>query len=322
MHPVNEGLEEMSKEWNGNQRTSGGDEGLTMQVTQSNKTRFGSKSGAAICLPGLILLVVILLTPAISLRADVAIGVFPIRSEHEVQAGQTKTDGITVDNDSTENIHMRVTVADWYLTRDGSPTFVKKGKSPEFSMSDWIVVNPSEFVIPPHGHQIIRYTFTVPKDTPAGGYHTAIMIESVPNIAPGQEVHAAYLNARVGAIIYDRVGKTVPQGTITAQSIVIDEKNSGQVGVQITLKNSGNSHFRFKGESKILDKQGKVIETLPISDSVVLPQSERDVFVPVKGILPTDGFTIVSSLDIGLKELLEAETRVEPNSPSPSESKR
>ncbi|MFI5175248.1 MAG: hypothetical protein ACHQKY_10350 [Terriglobia bacterium] len=293
-----------------------------MPGTETKKIGIERYTQSAVRLLGVLLVAAVIFGSMTSLRADVAIGVFPIRSEHEVQPGQTKTDGITVDNDSAENIHMRVTVADWYLTRDGSPTFVKKGKSPEFSMSDWIVVNPAEFDVAPHGHQIIRYTFTVPKETLTGGYHTAIMIESVPNITPGQDAHAAYLNARVGAIIYDRVGKTTPQGTITAQQVVIDEKNTGQVGVRITLKNSGPSHFRFKGESKILDKQGKVIETLPINDSVVLPQSERDVFVPVKGILPTDGFTIVSSLDIGLKELLEAETRVEPNPSSQPEVKK
>lgn len=312
----------MNKEIKGIQGSSSRDKEGKMQGRETKKSRGGRQGASVAGLSGLLLVAAMIFGSGITLRADVAIGVFPIRAEHEVQAGQTKTDGITVDNDSAENIHMRVTVADWYLTRDGNPTFVKKGKSPEFSMSEWIVVNPAEFVVPPHGHQIIRYTFTVPKDTPDGGYHTAIMIESVPNIAPGQDAHAAYLNARVGAIIYDRVGKTTPQGTITAQQVVIDQKDTGQVGVQITLKNSGSSHFRFKGESKIIDKQGKVIETLPINDSVVLPQSERDVFVPVKGILPTDGFTIVSSLDIGLKELLEAETRVEPNPSSQPEVKK
>ena len=293
-----------------------------MQVTGTKKSQVKRPGRPASNYWRMMLVAALIFGSGITLRADVAIGVFPIRAEHEVQAGQTKTDGITVDNDSAENVHLRVTVADWYMTRDGSPVFVKKGKSPEFSMSEWIVVNPAEFDLAPHGHQIIRYTFTVPKDTPTGGYHTAVMIESVPNIAPGQDAHAAYLNARIGAIIYNRVGKVTPQGTITAQQVVIDHKNTGQVGVQITLKNSGSSHFRFKGDSKIIDKQGKVIETLPINDSVVLPQSERDIFVPVKGILPTDGFTIVSSLDIGIKELLEAETRVEPNPSSQSEVKK
>ncbi|HEX9136407.1 MAG TPA: hypothetical protein VF905_05630 [Nitrospirota bacterium] len=293
-----------------------------MQVTGTKKSQGKRPGRPAANYWRMMLVAALIFGSEITLRADVAIGVFPIRAEHEVQAGQTKTDGITVDNDSAENVHLRVTVADWHMTRDGSPVFVKKGKSPEFSMSEWIVVNPAEFDLAPHGHQIIRYTFTVPKDTATGGYHTAVMIESVPNIAPGQDAHAAYLNARIGAIIYNRVGKVSPQGTITAQQVVIDQKNTGQLGVQITLKNSGSAHFRFKGESKIIDRQGKLIETLPINDSVVLPQSERDIFVPVKGILPTDGFTIVSSLDIGMKELLEAETRVEPNPSSQSEVKK
>lgn len=247
------------------------------------------------------------------LRAGVALGVSPIRVEHEVPAGQMKTDAITVENESKEAVHMRVTVADWYMTRDGSPVFVKRGKAPEFSMSDWMDVNPAEFDLPAHGRQIIRYTFAVPTNARPGGYRTAVLIESVPNIAPGQKAHVAFLNARIGAIIYNRVGQSMPQAAVTTQQLVLDPKNSTQMDVQISMKNTGSTFFRFKGSCKIIDRQGRVLQSLPILDSVILPQSERDILIPLKGEVPVDAFTIVSSLDIGLKELLEVETRIEPS---------
>jgi P pilus assembly chaperone PapD len=262
-----------------------------------------------------VLAVVALLTVIASpMFGDISLGVFPIRTEHEVPAGQTKTAGITVENTTEESVNLRVTVADWYLTRDGMPMFVKRGKSPAFSMSDWMVVNPSEFVLPPHGKQVIRYTFSVPADAAPGGYRTAVLIENVPIIAPGEQVRITYLNARIAAIIYNRVGQTAPQASITDQRVILDPKESGRVGVQISLKNSGVAHFRYKGETKIIDHQGKVVETLAILDSVILPQAERDIFVPMKSVLPSDGFSIVSTLDIGLKELLAAETQVDPPS--------
>ncbi|MDD5543223.1 MAG: hypothetical protein PHX83_08615 [Acidobacteriia bacterium] len=247
-----------------------------------------------------------------AIRADVSLGAFPIRSEHQVAAGQTKTDGITVENESAEPVHMRVTVADWYLTPGGDPMFVKRGRVPQFSMSDWIEVNPAEFDLGPHSQQIIRYTFTVPMGTPDGGYRTAILIESVPNITQPHDIHMAYLNARIGAIIYDRVGAPATQASVTAQQVILDPNNPSRLGVQITLKNSGNSYFRFKGECKIVDGQGTEVETLPINDAVVLPQSERTIFLPLKKDLPAQKFSIVSSLDVGLKELLESVTQVQP----------
>jgi len=51
-----------------------------------------------------------------------------------------------------------------------------------------------------------------------------------------------------------------------------------------------------------------------VTDSVVLPESERYLFVPLFQPLPATEFRLVSRLDIGVPELLEAETRIIPKS--------
>ena len=63
-------------------------------------------------------------TPA---SAQLSISVSPIRVEQAIQPGKTRTDVVTVENVSDQLLRARVTVADWFLERNGTPVFVKHG---------------------------------------------------------------------------------------------------------------------------------------------------------------------------------------------------
>jgi len=244
--------------------------------------------------------------------AQVSLAVSPVRVELAVVPGQTKTDILTVQNLGEKPQHVRVSVADWYLTKDGTPVFVKAGKAPEFSMSEWVEVNPTELQIGPQGSQVLRYTVTVPAGVAAAGYRSAILVETVPEMVAGQTANVTYLNARIGVVLYNRVGTLPIMAEITDQQVVPDPANSGRLAVRLTLKNGGTSHYRFRGQSLVQDAEGKTVQTLTVSDAVVLPQSEREVFVPFEGPPPAGSYTVTSRLDVGLKELLEIVTRITP----------
>jgi P pilus assembly chaperone PapD len=264
-----------------------------------------TRTGASTCL-----LLVFLLAAVLPAQAQVAIGVAPVRVELAVGPGQTKTDVLSVENRGDKPLRISVTVADWYLTKEGTPTFVKRGKSPEFSMTDWVEVNPTECEIPARSSQVLRYTISVPPGTPDAGYRTAILVESVPDIPAVRLATTSYVNARIGVIVYNRVGEVPTKAEIVGQEVAPDPANPGRMGVKLTVRNSGLSHFRLSGEVRILDPAGARLQTAPIGDAVVLPKSDREVFVPLMEALPSAGFTILCRLDVGLKEWLEAETRV------------
>jgi P pilus assembly chaperone PapD len=243
--------------------------------------------------------------------AQITLGVSPIRAELTVAAGEAKTDVISVENRGDKPVRLRVTVADWYLTPDGSPMFVKRGKAPEYSMSDWIEVNPTEFELGEGGRQLLRYTLTVPPGTPAAGYRTSILIETVPDTAR-EGANVAHINGRIGVILYDRVGTEPATAEIVSQRVGPDPNADGELAVHLTLRNAGRVHFRVSGETRITDAVGRISDTVPIHDAVVLPESEREIIVPLPKALPADGFTLLSRVDVGLPDMLEAETRVAP----------
>lgn len=253
---------------------------------------------------------VIFAAAAMEATAQVSIGVSPIRVEHAVQPGQLKTDIVTVSNLSTKPQRLQVTVADWYLSGDGIPVFVKRGKMPDFSMSEWTEVNPTELEIPAGGSHTLRYSITVPSDAPDGGYRTAILIESLPEFPGSRQAMTYNINARIGVVIYNRVGKSQILVDIASQQIIPFPDAPAHAAVQLEIKNSGRMHFRVVGECIIEDREGRVLQTLSIPDSVVLPQSLRSIVLPISTELPRDGYRILSRVDTGLPEILEIETLI------------
>ncbi len=242
--------------------------------------------------------------------AQISIGVAPLRAEHAIQAGQVKTDIITINNLSSKPQHLQATISDWYLSADGVPVFVKRGKVRDFSMSEWTELNPTEFEIPAGGSQVLRYTIEIPPGTPDGGYRTSILIDSVPDHSAGKQAAAYIINARIGVIIYNRVGNAPIMPEIIGQRIIPSQEAPSHKAVELAIKNNGRVHFRLRGKCSIESLQGRTIELLEITDSVVLPQSMRSITLPVSADLPEEGFRILSRIDAGLPEVLEVETLV------------
>ena len=118
------------------------------------------------------------------------------------------------------------------------------------------------------------------------------------------------MNARIGIILYNRIGVVTPDIQIAAQDLVPDPDAPDRLMLRVQIRNAGRVHARVSGDTRIMNDSGRDMELAPIRDAVVLPVSERYLFVRFAKPLPGDEFRIVSRLDVGLPDLLEAETRV------------
>ena len=125
-------------------------------------------------------------------------------------------------------------------------------------MSEWIDVNPTEFEIGPGGTQVIRYTLTVPAGLPDASYRTAVLVESLPDFAGTPDRNVAYLTARIGLIIYNRVGTEAPLAEVIGQEVVSDPETPYSKSVKLTIRNPGLVNFRLSGESQIVTPDGRV----------------------------------------------------------------
>ncbi len=262
-----------------------------------------------IAVPVVVLTAMVLaaVTPA---EAQLSMSLSPVRVEHAIPPGELWTDVATVENVSDRPLRARVTVAGWYLERNGTPVFVKRGTRPGLSMSGWIDVNPTEFEIGPGETQVIRYTLTVPAGLPDASYRTAVLVESLPDFSGTPDRNVAYLTARIGLIIYNRVGTEVPLAEVVGQEVVSDPETPYSKSVKLTIRNPGLVNFRLSGESQIVTPDGRVLQVVSIPDGVVLPQSEREVLLRLEEPFSNRVFNVLSRIDIGQEEMLEIETQV------------
>ncbi len=252
----------------------------------------------------LLIVVIAILAPALLFSAEVSISVSPIRVEHLVKQGEKGTDTISVTNDGTAPTRLKVSIEDWTLTRDGNPMFMKVGKNP-YSCAEWIRINPVDFRVDPGQTREVRYTVTVPEGIEDGGFRVAIIFETVPEVTPGEKAKRVYLKGRIATIVYEVVGKPIPQGH--ANSLKADLKKEGMDFI-LALQNTGKVHFRTKGSITVKDSNGNKAFEVDIPDVPVLQESERDVKVSYDKSIPKGKYTATAVVDIGRKELIGAET--------------
>jgi P pilus assembly chaperone PapD len=240
------------------------------------------------------------------LAEAISISVAPIRVEHDVPAGGSLTEAISILNDDTLPVHIRMKIEDWSLTRDGAVSFAPGG-SQSHSASPWIKVNPREFDLSPGQSQLVRYALTVPKDAVPGGYRAAIVFATVPRPNPGEKQKRVMLEGRIATILYETVGTPAPSGEITNLSFRVNPE--GKPEFMISFQNTGKVHIRTHGEIQIRDNGGKEIGKVPLPDLPVLPQSSRDFPVAFEGKLPSGEYVAELQMDIGRKELLAGERK-------------
>jgi len=255
-----------------------------------------------LCLSAFLILISIL-----AFCAEVSFSVSPIRVEHLVKQGEKGTDVISVTNDGTAPTRMKVSIEDWTLTKDGNPIFIKVENNP-YSCAEWIRMNPVDFRINPGQTREVRYTITVPQEIEDGGYRAAIIFETVPDVTPGEKMKRVFLKGRIVTILYEMVGKPIPQGH--ANGLKAKLKKEG-IDFILALQNTGKVHFRTKGSVAVNDSEGKKAFEVEIPDVPVLPGMERDIKISYDKPVSKAKYKALAVVDIGKKELIGAEATFE-----------
>lgn len=240
------------------------------------------------------------------LGAQIYFGITPIRLELSVRTGGQRTEVIYVRNNSTRPIRLKVYTENWFLAEDGSRNFI--GNQPtSFSCRDWIRVNPFDFRLQPGETKSVRFTVSVPGGTEAGGYHAGISFEQVPESPAGGRMGQVAFVGKIVAAVYLQVGKVPIEGSL--QDLVFETAGESQQ-IKIKLNNSGRTHFRLKGDIRVITDEGRKAVDLEIPDEPILPESTRWVTIPLREKLPPGKYLARVRLDIGRDELLALDKEI------------
>jgi hypothetical protein len=171
-----------------------------------------------------------------------------------------------------------------------------------YSAREYITVEPDSFHLEPGQSQDVVASIRIPQDVGSGGRYAIIYIHSAP-AGEGQVAVVSAINTLVLLTIKD--SQIVHEGRIT--EFAVGEVVSGQsIDMLTTFQNTGNHHFKIKGEVTISDARGEVLDTIniPLTPSSILPAMSRQLessFAP-KGELPSGEYSVA------MKVMLEDNT--------------
>ena len=253
-----------------------------------------------------------ILAGAVPSAAQVSVEVSPLRVELQAGPGSSTTQPVTLTNYGKQAVRVRAKMTDWDLTRDGTPQFEGSEVGGRFSASAWLRVAPPEMVIEPGVSATVRFNVTLPGTVEPGGYRTGILFEFEPaSTAPAASRKELALRSRIATLIYVNAG--APPAVSELVDVRVRPTGDG-LDVVATLKNSGRRTLRTKGTLVLFDATGAIAREAAVPDVPLLPESEREVAVPLpmtSGTQLAPGvYRAEIKLDLGLAAIIVGETPV------------
>jgi len=220
---------------------------------------------------GLLLIVCILLIfiAATSVLANPGLKVAGAILVADVSPGQIFTHKIKVSiGDDDPPTDITVQVGDFGQSLAGVYQLVEITDNNELSARRFISIDKESFHLEPGTSQEIKANIHIPSDVGSGGRYSIIKITT--GTAEGGGVGMiTSVNIPIALTVKDTALKHL--GQITQFTIEPDEGQSFNIAT--TFQNTGNHHFRIKGEITISNSKGETVDTvlLPLTATSIMP---------------------------------------------------
>jgi len=206
----------------------------------------------------------------------------------DVAPGQTITHTMTIGiGDVDPPLDMLVHVTGFGQSLEGAPQVLEDSEDTSpFSARSFITLDTTSFHLDPGDSKEVTATIRIPQDVGAGGRYALIDIRSQPI---GEGSVGVITAVAVPIALTIKGSELIHEGKITEVST--SDATSGQpVDIFTTFQNTGNHHFKIKGEVTVSDASGETLDTisLPLTASSVMPTLLRQLkatFIP-QGELP------------------------------------
>jgi len=257
-------------------------------------------------------LCIILSAPPLAHAITVEIG--PI--ELELKPGEEYFGSIRVWNNESEPIDIRIYPGDWLQTVDGEQ-YLEIGEVSN-SMTEWMLVTPSQMTIPPGGSGDIYFEIKVPDDPMlSGSYWGIFFVEGVPK--PSSDNPSVTDAPTLGVKIVLRHGVkvyvTIP-GTEQRQAKFITARTvapeTGGLDFIAALENQGNTYIRPEVWLEVRDISGITRYSESHRTITLLPEVERDYKFELRDLnIPPGRYIALIIADYGGQSLVAAQAEIE-----------
>jgi hypothetical protein len=194
----------------------------------------------------------------------------------EVSPGETLNHKMVVGiGDTDQPADIIVQIGNIGQALDGGYLLNTPSSASEFSANSYITADITDFYLEPGATQNVNLTIRVPENVGEGGIYALVNVRT----APRGTGNVGMISA-VNIPIYLTIKNTrlIHTGKIT--ELKAENAESGKpVGISTLFQNTGNHHFKVKGDVVVSDSDGKTLDTLikPLSGSSVLPGLIREL---------------------------------------------
>ncbi|GGJ28366.1 hypothetical protein [Deinococcus roseus] len=216
----------------------------------------------------------------------------------ELQPGESRTVNYVLNNPGDTEVPAVVFMNDYMQQPDGALVHIPAKTLPG-SFSRIASFGRLEYTIPARGTVVVPVQITMPK-TALGGYWGVVGVDVLDNKSTTN-------GNQVGFKIRYAMVTAVTVAGVTRHEISIDnlggQTEKGLTALALTLSNLGTAYERYSLKVRIVDLQGKTVESQMAS--VLLPGLTVDLSLPIKDKLAAGTYGVFATLTYGKDEQVE-----------------
>lgn len=219
-------------------------------------------------------------------------GLTPASIDTTVKAGSSYTQTFTLTNGGSVPMRFKASVADVGYDEQNRRVDGRAGTM-ERSASLWIQFTPAEVVVPAFGSAVIKAVITVPSSA-TGSFYTVPIFEGIP-VEQAQITPASTATTSIGVRFRGLIMLTTEKGSDYNVEIMdatlSPTVSSGEVELNLDLRNRGTAYASTRTAFAILDSSGKLVGHGGIPEKRLLPNQRDTVKGKWTGKLPSGSYT-------------------------------
>lgn len=211
-----------------------------------------------------------------------AVTISPLNFELNSNPGDTVSNIVRVYNDLDSEINVNMEVQDFVAAGEKGQVLVKGSeKSGTYSLANWVSLTPQAFTLAPRSSQMVEFTVKIPTGGEPGGHYASILA-SISSSATGGGIG---INQKVGALLLLSVaGEVVENLELVEFMPDAAFTEYGPEKLTVKFRNDGTVHLKPRGFVLVKNMLGNEVAKLDLPQLNVLPQSAREVDIPLKDV--------------------------------------
>src|SRR5579884_799655 len=233
--------------------------------------------------------------------AQLGLGLSPMRTELSMTAGAEYSGVLNLSSDSGARVRVRGEALDFMVDENQTPQFEPRlASEAEFSCRDWVAINPVEAEVDSGKLMKIRYTVHVPAGAASPrAYHCGVGIVTLPTVAQ-MDTMGIKTAVQVVSALYITLGHPAIEGEFKELKLVRETIASEPRWLgDIVLRNYSLTHIRPIGELALIDGQGRVVDSQPLTPVPALPKRDQHYRVAFARNLAPGAYTLRARVDLG-----------------------